>query len=375
MTNPTIGILGGGQLGRMLALAGVPLGFRFRFFDPAADACAQDVGALTVGSWMDCDALGRFARECDAITFEFENVPTTSLDAVEAIVEVRPPRAALATLSDRVHEKQFFQRCGLMVQPFAAVSSAVDLAIAVATVGTPGVLKTRSLGYDGKGQRVIRDARLAEAAWSSLGEVPCIYEAFVPFDREVSIVAVRTKVEGSVQFDAYPLGENVHREGILHTTIVPAHVPASLAAAAREHARVVADTLDYIGVFTIEFFVADGTLIANEMAPRVHNSGHWTIDGAVTSQFENHIRAIRGLPLGSCAPLHAWVAMLNIVGRIPPASSALGDREWKLHLYGKSARAGRKTGHITLHAATESALIAALARAECISRSPNAVHS
>ncbi len=364
MTPPIIGILGGGQLGRMLALAGIPLGFRFRFFDPSPDACAQDVGALTVGSWSDCDALRQFARGCDAITFEFENVPTASLDAIESIARVQPPRIALATTSDRIHEKQFFQRCGLAVQPFADVQTAADLALAVATVGTPGVLKTRNLGYDGKGQRVIRDARLASEAWSALGSTPCIYEAFVPFDREVSVVAVRSKVHGTVQFDAYPLGENVHRDGILHTTVVPARIDAALVSAARAHARVIADELDYIGVFAIEFFVADGVLIANEMAPRVHNSGHWTMDGAVTSQFENHIRAICGLPLGSCAARGAWNAMLNIVGRVPTLDDALTNSESKLHMYGKAARAGRKTGHINLHASSESELRAALTRAE-----------
>ena len=364
MSERTVGILGGGQLGRMLALAGAPLGIRFRFFDPSPDACARDVGALTVGTWDDANALCRFVHGCDAVTFEFENVPASSLDALESIVRVQPSRLALATSSDRIREKRFFQSCGLAVQPFAEVGSAAELDIAVATVGVPGILKTRTLGYDGKGQRIVRDARAAQSAWESIGAVPCIYEALVPFDREVSIVAARTVVEGAAQFDAYPLGENVHRDGILHTTITPARVSDALALQARDAARTVAEQLNYVGVFAIEFFVADGILIVNEMAPRVHNSGHWTIEGAVTSQFENHIRAVCGLPLGSCAPKLPWNAMLNIVGCVPSPEKILADPACKLHLYGKAARAGRKTGHINVSAQSERALIESLAQAE-----------
>lgn len=364
MSDCTVGVLGGGQLGRMLALAGIPLGLQFRFFDPSPEACAREVGTLTIGAWSDHEALRSFAQDCDAMTFEFENVPTASLNALESVIAVQPSRLALATSSDRICEKRFFQSCGIAVQPFAEVGSVKELDIALATVGTPGVLKTRSLGYDGKGQCVVRDARAALEAWNSLGRMPCIYEAFVPFEREVSIVAVRAKVDGVVQFDAYTLGENVHRDGILHTTIVPARVHSALIASAREHARVVAEALDYIGVFAIEFFVADDVLIANEMAPRVHNSGHWTMDGAVTSQFENHLRAILSLPLGSCAQQNAHTAMLNIVGCVPSASTLLADPSLKLHLYGKDARKGRKTGHINMCADTSTELLRLLSCAE-----------
>jgi len=341
-----LGVLGGGQLGRMLALAGVPLGFTFRFLDPDPRCPAAALGELVTGAFDDPASIDRFADGVDLVTFEFENVPAATVRRIAERVPIAPNHASLATAQDRVLEKRFFESCGVPVEPWAEVADDASLTAALDRVGLPGILKTRRLGYDGKGQRPVRERSEAPSAFDALGRAPCIYESLVPFTRELSVVAVRG-ADGSCA--TWPISENVHRRGILHSTVAPADVDATTAAALDAHARRMLEQLDYVGVLTIEFFDLGGPgvrLAANEMAPRVHNSGHWTIDGAVTSQFENHLRAITGLPLGSTAALgHA--VMLNLVGEIPPTALMAADPALKIHLYGKAPRPGRKLGHVT----------------------------
>jgi len=339
-----IGILGAGQLGRMLALAGLPIGLRFRFLDPAEDAVAAHVGELIVGDFDDPAALARFARGLSVCTFEFENVPAAALRAVAAHCPVWPPVEALETGQDRLAEKTLFQRLGLSVHPFAPASTRDEFAAALRTVGLPAVAKTRRMGYDGKGQAVIRTPADADAAWEALGAVPLLVEALVPFDRELSVIGVRAR---SGEHRAYPLVENVHDRGILRLSRAPADVTPALQAAATAHSKAVMDALGYVGVLTIEFFDAAGTLLANEMAPRVHNSGHWTIEAARTSQFENHLRALADLPLGDTTP-RGPSAMVNLIGACPPLSDLLRVPGAHPHLYGKGPREGRKVGHVTI---------------------------
>lgn len=340
-----IGVLGGGQLGRMLALAGYPLGINFRFYEPASESSAAQVGERVQGEFDDYRMLYEFARGLDLVTYEFENVPVETARWLADRLPVYPSPEALAVAQDRITEKQFFTSIGIRVPPFAAVDSRADFDAAIETIGLPAVLKTTRFGYDGKGQSVLKDRQSAEEAWQLLGGRPLILEAFVPFHRELSIVAVRGKT-GEVA--CYPLVENVHRQGILRRTTAPApELRPETQAHAERIARSSLEKLNYVGVLAIELFDHDGELIVNEMAPRVHNSGHWTIEGAETSQFENHLRAISGLPLGSTS-LRGHSIMFNLIGELPHAEDVLAVPGAHLHDYGKSPRANRKVGHITL---------------------------
>jgi len=337
-----IGILGAGQLGRMLALAGYPLGFEFLFLDPATDACASSLGEQIRADYSDEKALAEFCGRVDVATYEFENVPVASAEFVAARVPLRPHPPALLAGQDRISEKKLFERLGIAVPPYAAVSSRNDLIAAVEQLGLPLILKTRRLGYDGKGQARIRQIADIEIAWKQLGEHPLIAEALVPFEREVSCIGVRG-IDGQLAF--YPLIENVHRNGILHTSRPvlddPLHEPAT------HSVKAVMEHVGYVGVMAFEFFVADGRLLGNEIAPRVHNSGHWTIEGAQTSQFENHLRAISGLPLGSTA-LRGNSLMVNFIGDTQSLGTLAAKRNLHIHLYGKTPKPLRKIGHATL---------------------------
>jgi 5-(carboxyamino)imidazole ribonucleotide synthase len=340
-----IGVLGGGQLGRMLALAGLPLGLRFRFLDPVADSPARDVGELVVGEFTDPAAVARFAAGLDAATFEFENVPLEAARAVAARVPMYPPLAALEAGQDRLHEKELFRRSGLAVHDYAPASSEAELAGAVSRLGLPLVAKTRRMGYDGKGQMVLRTPADAAACWQRLGGVPLLVERLVEFRRELSVIACRDRA-GRIEF--YPLTQNVHEQGILRTSRAPApDVPGAVEAAAAGHVRTLMDALGYVGVLAVELFDTGSALLANEMAPRVHNTGHWTIDAAATSQFENHCRAIAGLPLGPAGPVRPAV-MVNLIGHLPDPATVLAIPGARLHLYGKAVRPGRKVGHVTI---------------------------
>lgn len=347
---PVVGILGGGQLARMLALAAAPLGLRVQVLDPAADACAGQVAPLQVADYHDHAALQAFAGDVQMATFDFENVPAAAAEQLAACVAVSPSPRALAVAQDRLSEKNLFQALGIPVPAFVDVDSRQALDAAIGQVGLPCILKTRRLGYDGKGQFRIRQASDADAAWEALGpqagRVGLILEAFVPFDRELSVVAVRGRDGG---FAAWPLTENWHVDGVLSASLAPARVDDGLATRAVAHARTLAEALDYVGVFALELFCRDGQLLANEMAPRVHNSGHWTIEGAQTSQFDNHLRAVAGLPLGGTAA-RGHACMLNWVGVLPCAEAVLREPDAHWHDYGKAARPGRKVGHATVRA-------------------------
>jgi 5-(carboxyamino)imidazole ribonucleotide synthase len=365
----TVGILGGGQLARMLALAGAPLGLRFLAMDTSADACAGQFVPMVVGDWRDEAALAEFASRVDVATFDFENVPAESAEWLAARIPVFPAPRALRIAQDRLAEKTLFNELGIGTPAFAAVDTRAELDEAVARIGLPCILKTRRLGYDGKGQFRLKTAADLDAAWSALGpqapKVGLILEAFVPFEREVSVVAVRGR-DG--EFRALPLTENWHRDGILSASMAPCADGAALEPQAVAYARKVAEALDYVGVFALELFVRDGQLLANEMAPRVHNSGHWTIEGAETSQFENHLRAVLGLPLGSTAAVGHSV-MLNWVGAMPEAAPVLRSPAGHWHDYGKSSREGRKVGHATLRADNRATLRSELETAvEALSR-------
>ncbi|MEA2575590.1 MAG: 5-(carboxyamino)imidazole ribonucleotide synthase [Chloroflexia bacterium] len=329
----------------MLALAGYPLGLRFRFLDPSPDACAGQLAEQVVSSYDDPTTLQRFAHGLDVVTYEFENVPVEAVRLLSERIPVYPPAAALEVAQDRLIEKSFLREHGIPTPSFLPIETREELSKALRTLGTPAVLKTRRFGYDGKGQAVIRNEEDAEAAWSALGGRPLILEGFVRFDRELSFLAVRGR-QGEMVF--YPLAENHHREGILRLSLAPApQLNQKLQSTGEGYARRVMEALDYVGVLAIELFEVGGELLANEMAPRVHNSGHWTIEGAETSQFENHLRAILGLPLGSTAP-RGHSVMLNIIGDMPDTEEVLRIPSAHLHLYGKEPRAGRKIGHITL---------------------------
>lgn len=362
----TVGILGGGQLARMLALSGAPLGLRFLVMDTVADACAGQFAPLLVGDYRDEAALAEFASRVDVATFDFENVPAESAEWLSARVPVFPNPRALAVTQDRLVEKTLFRDLGIPVGPFAAVSSRGELEAEVARIGGPCILKTRRLGYDGKGQFRIRPDGGAEAsidaAWEALGAqaraVGLIVEAFIPFERELSVVAVRGR-DG--EFRAWPLTENWHVDGVLSASLAPARIDEASAQAAIGHARRLAESLDYVGVFALELFLRDGQWLANEIAPRVHNSGHWTIEGAETSQFQNHLRAVLGLPLGSTA-MRGHACMLNWIGQMPDALPLLHEAGGHWHDYGKQPRFGRKVGHATLRADDAATLAQALQR-------------
>ena len=340
-----VGIVGGGQLGRMLALAGYPLGLDFLCLDPSAEAPAGRVAPLLHGAFTDTRLLTRLARACEVITFDWENVSVAGLAGIARRHRARicPPLAALATGQDRVAEKRLFERLRIPTTRWHAVGSRRELARALAAVGVPGVLKTRRLGYDGKGQALIRTPGDVERAWAQLGHVPLLYEEWVPFECEVSIIGARS-VGGEIA--VYPLCGNVHGAGVLRLTRAP-YGPPGWQRRARRYLERVLVHFRYSGVLTIEFFVRRGRLIANEMAPRVHNSGHWTIEGATTSQFENHLRAVLGLPLGDTRA-RGFSAMVNLIGERPPRARLLRLRGVHLHDYGKRPRPGRKMGHCTV---------------------------
>jgi 5-(carboxyamino)imidazole ribonucleotide synthase len=349
----------------MLGLAAIPLGLDVRFLDPKADACAGAVGPLTVGALDDAAAVTRLATGADVVTYEWEGVPAESARVALAQAPVRPSERALAVSQDRLAEKQAFRDVGIPTSEFAAVDSRADLHAAMERLGLPLVVKTRRGGYDGKGQAVLRSPTEADRAWERLGSVACIAEAWVPFDREVSILAVRG-VDGDTR--AWPLVENVHEDGILRRSTAPA--PRSEGARQREAeslaAALLAD-LDYVGVLAIELFQVGDRLLAGEMAPRVHNSGHWTIEGAVTSQFENHLRAVCGFPLGSTDPVGVSV-MVNCLGALPPPAGVLAVHGAHLHDYRKAAAPKRKVGHVTVVADTHERAAALAADVERVIR-------
>ena len=358
----TVGILGGGQLARMLALSGAPLGLRFLVLDTVADACAGQFAPMVVGDYTDEAALAEFASKIDVATFDFENVPAESAQWLAGRVPVFPNPRALAVAQDRLAEKTLFRELGIPVPGFADIATRDALDAAVEELGTPCILKTRRLGYDGKGQFRIKSPADVDAAWNALGPqaaiVGLILEAFVAFERELSVVAVRGR-DG--EFRAWPLTENWHVDGVLSASLAPARIDATTQATALSHAKRLADALDYVGVFALELFSRDGELLANELAPRVHNSGHWTIEGSETSQFQNHLRAVLGLPLGDTRMLgHA--CMLNWIGAMPDAAPVLREAGGHWHDYGKEARAGRKVGHATLRADARAELAESLQR-------------
>ena len=345
----TIGILGGGQLARMLALAGYPLGLQFKIFDAAPDAPAGQLAPLLAEDPNDTPALLWFSRGLDAITYEWENVPVSSTRYLNQRVPVYPPPRALEIAQDRQIEKSFFRDLGVPVPPFEAVETREELENAVAKSGLPAILKTRRFGYDGKGQFRLQNARDIEKAWQELGGVPLILEGFVPFTRELSILVARAR-NGEKQF--YPLVENHHSQGILRLSIAPAPDTENLQATAQDYISRIADELDYVGVLALELFQVGDDLIANEIAPRVHNSGHWTIEGSQTSQFENHLRAVAALPLGATAMKAPFAAMINLIGVLPPLCDVLQIPGAHAHYYGKEVKPNRKVGHITVVAQT-----------------------
>lgn len=350
-----VGVLGAGQLGRMLALAGYPLGHTFRFYDnapPNPPPPAAQLAPCTHGRFDDLPALDAFARACDVITYEFENVPVAAAQHLAKTRPIFPPPPALEVSQDRIAEKNLFNSLDIPTPNFAPIDSLADLPSAIARTGLPAVLKTRRLGYDGKGQAVVRTEAEATAAIGRLGGSNLILESLVAFQRELSAIATRARDGTTV---IYPICENTHREGILRTTLAPS--PSASPAAADQARRAITailNHLNYVGTLAVEFFDTGQGLLANEMAPRVHNTGHWTIEGCATSQFENHIRAVTGLPLGSAEAL-GCCAMVNIIGQAPPTADmlALGA---KVHLYGKEPKPGRKIGHATLIAPTAAAL-------------------
>lgn len=340
-----LGVLGAGQLGRMIALAAYPLGVKCQLLDPAEGTSAAEVADVITGRYDDPDMLDRFVTRLDAVTFEFENVDAAAIDHVETRVPVRPGRRALEVAQDRLIEKSFFRDHDIDTAPFSPADSLEELRAAAEEVGLPAILKTRRFGYDGKGQAVIREPADIEVAWDAVGGVPLILEGFVAFDRELAVLSVRD-VAGAMDF--YTLVETYHADGILRRSIAPApDATAPLVDRARHYAKRVMEDLDYVGVLALELFQVGDRLLVNEMAPRVHNSGHWTIEGAETSQFENHVRAVLGLPLGGTA-MRGHTAMVNLVGAVPDPAAVLRHPHTHLHLYGKDARPGRKVGHITV---------------------------
>lgn len=340
----TIGILGGGQLGRMLSVAASRLGFKTIVFEPGADCPASHVARTHIqAGYDDLDALRRFADACDVVTYEFENIPTAALDAVEALTPIHPNRDALATAQDRFLEKNFLTRIGLQTAPYAAVQDAASLQQAIDQIGTPAILKTRTLGYDGKGQARLMSSADADQALTDMAGASAVLEGFVDFSHEVSVIGARGR-DGAIA--CYDPGENLHRGGILHKTTVPARLtPAQRTDAVLLTANIL-NALDYVGVMGVELFVTASGLIVNEIAPRVHNSGHWTQSGCAVDQFEQHIRAVAGWPLGD-GTRHANVEMENLIGADMDRVPELAKSDVSLHLYGKAeAKPGRKMGHV-----------------------------
>ena len=351
-----VGIVGGGQLARMLALAGQPLNFEFLILDPAPDASAAPLGAHMCGNYNDQALLADLAKRTDVVTYEFENVPQESIEYLSEHATVHPSHHTLAIARDRMREKTMFRELGIPTPPFAEVNSRSDLENAVTEIGLPAILKTRTLGYDGKGQSVLRSPCDLDIAWKQLGSMPLILEGFISFNREISVIAVRG-LQGEIKF--YPVSENIHRDGVLLLSTSRPDDP--MQPHAQDYAKRLLDSLNYVGVLALELFQVGETLLANEMAPRVHNSGHWTIEGAETSQFENHLRAILGLPLGATTPV-GYAAMVNFIGTIPKSEQVLALPGAHLHNYGKEARPGRKLGHATLRAQNEQALLEGIDR-------------
>ncbi len=338
-----VGIVGAGQLGRMLALAGYPLGIRCVFLDRSATAPGAQVAPILTGDLEDGALLAELAARSDVLTFDWENIAGPALAPLEEVVQVRPPREALEVSQDRLSEKALFTKLRIPVAPHAAIDSKEQLAASARKMGFPGILKTRRMGYDGKGQFVVQNAARLDAAWAAIGGPDLIYEKFQPFSREVSLVGARSAA-GKIVF--YPLSANTHGGGILRYGIAP-YVNSSLERSARIYMKRVMNALAYVGVLAIEFFVVKNRLVANEMAPRVHNSGHWTIEGCVTSQFENHLRAICELPLGSTRAL-GHTAMINFLGKMPDRGRLLAIEGLAFHDYAKEPRPGRKLGHCTI---------------------------
>lgn len=337
-----IGVLGGGQLGRMMALAGYPLGLEFVFYDRNPQACAADVGSLVVGEFDDSELLTSFAQQVDVVTVEFENIPGSALEHVSQFVPVYPSPRALGAVQDRLDEKRLFQSLDIPTPVFYAVENAKSLADTFNTHKDTLILKSRRFGYDGKGQMQLQSADEADEAWKALGGVPLIAEQRIPFQREVSIIAARGH-DGKTS--VYPLAINLHKQGILRRSEISIADP--LQDKAEDYVQRVLQELDYVGVLAFEFFVCNGELLANEVAPRVHNSGHWTIEGAVTSQFENHLRAILDWPLGDTSARDRCV-MYNVIGEMPDKKNMLKVPGLHFHDYAKEPRAGRKIGHVTL---------------------------
>ncbi|MCP1727679.1 5-(carboxyamino)imidazole ribonucleotide synthase [Natronospira proteinivora] len=339
----SIGIIGAGQLGRMMALAGYPLGLRFTFLDKSKDTPGAQVGDIVLGDFMQAEDIRRLAGEVELLTYDVENVPVQALREAAGDTPVHPAPAILEAAQDRLDEKQAFARHGIETAPYRPVDSKEALETAIEALGMPAVLKRRRLGYDGRGQHFIRAAADIETAWEALKGAPLILEGFVDFDREVSLIGVRNR-SGETAF--YPLSENSHEDGILRLSVAPAGQPA-LQSEAETQLKALMEDHGYAGILTVEYFEKDGRLIANEMAPRVHNSGHWTIEGAATSQFENHLRGILDLPLGSTRP-RGHAAMINCLGRMPALEPVIRFADTHYHDYGKSPRPRRKLGHITV---------------------------
>ena len=348
----TIGIVGAGQLGRMLALAGYRLGLSFVFLDKSEDAPGGQIGDIILGEFSDPEKITELASRVDMLTYDVENVPVEALAGIPKGKPFLPPVAALAAGQDRLSEKTLFNELKIPTTKFRAVETMADMEEAIHSIGYPAVLKTRRLGYDGRGQRVIRSPAELGSSFNALTGVPLILEEFIPFEREVSLIGVRN-LHGETAF--YPLSENSHRDGILRLSVAP-YPDKKLQAQAQKYMKRLLDRFDYAGVLTIEFFVKKGKLIANETAPRVHNSGHWTIEGAVTGQFENHMRAILGLPLGETWAV-GYSAMVNFIGTMPTLEEVLAIPGAHYHNYGKEPRPGRKLGHATLVCKTRKELM------------------
>lgn len=342
-TTLRLGLLGGGQLAQMLALAAHPLGIRTSFIDPATEACASPVARQIQGDWTNRAMLDRLAQEVDVVSFEFENVPNEALAYLAGLCPAWPPVAALSAGQDRLLEKQLFGELGIAAAEFRQVESLQQLETALTEIGLPAILKTRRQGYDGKGQAVIRDMNQTESAWKAVGERPCLLERLIAFEREVSIIAVRGQ-NGEIR--CYPLTQNRHEQGILIESIAKPDDP--MQAQAEAAIRPLLERLGYVGVLALELFEAQGQLLANEFAPRVHNSGHWTQNGTACSQFENHVRAVCGLPLGNTSAKN-YSAMYNCIGQMPNPTQVLAIPGTHLHDYGKAPRPGRKLGHVNLN--------------------------
>lgn len=345
-----IGVLGGGQLGRMMALAGYPLGLEFLFFDPSPDACARHLGEHLQSDYSEPGALARFCANVGFATYEFENVPVSIAERIAASIPLYPGTAALRASQDRLAEKSLFQELGIEVARYFRVDSEQDLADAATTIGSPAILKSRRMGYDGKGQAAIAIEADLPIAWSRLGGQPLILEERLSFDRELSCIAVRSQ-KGEIRF--YPVIENIHENGVLRISRPRGEDP--LQGQAEEYTRRVLERLGYVGTLAFEFFDVGGHLIGNEIAPRVHNSGHWTIEGAHCSQFENHLRAVCGLPLGETSQ-RGYSAMINFIGHLPESGAVAGLSRTHLHDYGKKAKPMRKVGHATVLADSAQAL-------------------